>query len=183
MEGEMFESNKGSNNYDVFIGTFMSSQIDEKLVMKKTVIRGAVINIEETDYPSTKLYFLQKTLEGNSMGYYTGILNTTLTEIKISDINSLYNNEGFCIMSYISELGNGKGYSYVKFIGENISKLDPTIILNSSNNLLTDDTFTDDNKVSIDIYSCINFDENKCIEYFKKRFGMQKIKKNCTLLS
>jgi S-adenosylmethionine decarboxylase len=37
-------------------------------------------------------------------------------------------------------------------------------------------TFTDNNKVSIDIYSCMDFDENKCINYFKERFGMNKIK-------
>lgn len=37
-------------------------------------------------------------------------------------------------------------------------------------------TFTNNNKVSIDIYSCMTFDENKCIEYFKERFGMNKIK-------
>ncbi|OGS45974.1 MAG: hypothetical protein A2539_06570 [Elusimicrobia bacterium RIFOXYD2_FULL_34_15] len=115
IEGVIQESVTGSNNYDIYYATLSIVQAENQQMIDKIKIAGNITYQMETEYPNTQLYYLQKMLEGNSVGHYNGNLSTTLTLLRVNDINNPYNNEGFSIISFNSNLGAGSIYTTVKY--------------------------------------------------------------------
>ena len=116
MEGVIQESIVNSNNYDIYFATLSIIQAENQQIVERIKISGSITYQTEISYPNTQLYYLQKMVEGKSIGYYTGNLTTTLTLLRITETSNPYNNEGFSIMSFNSDLGAGMIYATARHI-------------------------------------------------------------------
>ena len=116
VEGYLTESVPGSGVYDEYQATWKLSQLGTESVSGTINLAGTVTYLESSEYPSTELYVLQTSIEGNSFGHYSGPLSTVLTHIRIADSNNPYSGEGFSIISYVSDSGTGQGWTYDQVI-------------------------------------------------------------------
>ncbi|MDD5687086.1 MAG: hypothetical protein PHE88_04555 [Elusimicrobia bacterium] len=114
IEAVIQESVVGSGNYDIYNATLTITEIGSQSIADRINLSGSIIYQTETEYPNTKIHYLQTAVEGTAAGYYTGNLTTIITLLRIDEISNPCNNEGFSIMSYNSSLGSGMSYSYVK---------------------------------------------------------------------
>lgn len=59
---------------------------------------------------------MQTNIEGTIYGHYGGPLSAVINHVRIVDGNNPYYGEGFSIISYVSDSGSGKGWTYDKLI-------------------------------------------------------------------
>jgi len=122
VEGHLMESVNGSGIYDNYQAIWTISKIGTNYVFAKENLNGTVNYHENSEY-SSKLYALQTSIEGVASGYYDSSLSVVLTHVRIDDNTNPYNGQGFSIISYTSELGSGKGWTYDKLISHDVIKL------------------------------------------------------------
>ena len=116
LEGELTESTQGSGTFDKFRGTWAIGKIKAGGVSTTLTINGTMSYTTRTEYPSTSLYVLQESLEGNTFGDYSVDLSSVLTHVGIVDENNPYDKEGFSLFSYISDTGSGGGWTYDELV-------------------------------------------------------------------
>jgi len=122
VEGYLTESAPGSG-YDQYQATWRLNKLRTETVSATINLNGDVTYQTSTEYPSTELYALQTFVEGNCFGHYTGPLSTVLTHVRVTDETNPYHGEGFSIISYISDSGQGEGWMYDKLVSPGIVKL------------------------------------------------------------
>lgn len=122
-EGYLAESIPESGIYDQYQATWRLSQVGSQTISATINLNGAVTYQTSTEYPSTQLYALQVSIEGNTFGHYTGTLSTVLTHLRVVSEDNPYYGEGFSIISYTSISGSGEGWTYNNLISPNMSEL------------------------------------------------------------
>ncbi len=114
LDGELTESVPGSGRYDSYAATWQINRVRTELISGKLTLNGTISRQDSTDYPSTGLDVIQTMVEGTTAGHYTGPLTTMLTQVLIANPDSIYQGQGFSILSYSSNEGSGEGWTFDK---------------------------------------------------------------------
>jgi uncharacterized protein DUF11 len=112
IEGQLEEFSQGSSEYDKLTASWKLTSIKGELVSGTIELNGNYNFLSSVEYPSVEVKTQQLYAEGFAYGYYTGPLSALITIVNIDDPNSNYNNQGFAIMSYVSNWANGEAWSY-----------------------------------------------------------------------
>jgi len=123
VEGYLSESVPDSNVFDQYQATWKLSRVGNETVSGTINLSGTINYQEGTEYPSTELYILQTCIEGATIGHYTGPLSTVLTHLRVDSQDNPYYGEGFSIISYVSNIGQGEAWAYNNLTSTNISQL------------------------------------------------------------
>ncbi len=123
VEGDLTEYIPNSNVYDQYCATWRLNHIGTQTVSATIYLNGTIDYQENIEYPSTEIYVVQTHIEGSPSGYYTGPLSTVLTHIRVADEANPYYGEGFSVISYISDLGQGEGWTYNKLDTLNVIEM------------------------------------------------------------
>lgn len=122
-DGYLAESVAGSGIYDQYQSTWTLSRVGTNVVSAKIRLNGSINYQESTEYPSTQIYTSQSSFEGTSSGHYTGPLSTVLTHVRVADETNPYDGEGFSVISYVSDAGQGQAWTYDQFMTPGVVKL------------------------------------------------------------
>jgi hypothetical protein len=122
-EGYLSESVPGSGTYDQYQSAWTLSRVGAATVSANVNLNGTINYQVSQEYPLTQLYTLQSSFEGTSSGHYTGPLSVVLTHVRVADETSPYDGEGFSVSSYVSDAGQGQGWTYDRLIAPGIVKL------------------------------------------------------------
>lgn len=123
VEGYLTESVEGSGIYDHYQATWRLNRLGTETVSATIDLNGTINYQTTAEYPSTGLYTLQTSIEGDCLGHYTGPLSTVVTHIRVANETNPYYGEGFSIISYISDSGQGEGWTYDKEVVPGIVEL------------------------------------------------------------
>ena len=122
VEGFLSESTPESGIYDQYQAEWKIGKVKEEFMSCTVNLTGTLSYQESAEYPGTEIYVLQTSVEGQAVGDYTGALSTVLTHLRVADEDNPYYGEGFSIISYVSESGQGEGWTYDKLVSA--SKVD-----------------------------------------------------------
>ena len=123
VEGYLTESMPESGIYDQYQAVWKIAELKGEVMSFTINLSGPITYQESTEYPLTELYVLQSCIEGTTFGHYTGPLSTVLTHLRISSPANPYYGEGFSIISYVSNIGQGEAWAYNNLTSPNISEL------------------------------------------------------------
>jgi uncharacterized repeat protein (TIGR01451 family) len=123
VEGFLIESTSGSGIYDQYQATWRLNRLGTQTVSATINLNGNITYQTTFEYPSTQFYLLQTSIEGETIGHYTGALSTVVTHLSVSDENNSYYGQGFSIISYVSEPGQGEGWTYDKKVSQGIVEM------------------------------------------------------------
>ncbi len=112
VEGYLTESVEGSGIYDHYIATWRLGRLGDKTVSATLNIEGTLNYLESMTYPSTGIHILETAVNGKTYGHYTEDISTVLMHLQVTDQVNPYNGEGFSIISYTSNAGQGEGWTY-----------------------------------------------------------------------
>lgn len=121
-DGYLIESIKGSGVYDLYNSTSTINQLDGEIVFAELTLNG-IVNYQKSINTTSEIYILQSLFKGNATGYYNRSLNVVLTHIRINNKAHQYYGQGFSIITYVSTLGAGFGWTYDKTISPNVVSL------------------------------------------------------------
>ncbi|MDD5558597.1 hypothetical protein [Candidatus Methylomirabilis sp.] len=116
VEGYLVESTPESNIYDKYQATWRFNRVGTRTTSGKINLNGTVSYQTTTEYPSTQLYVLQSSIEGTAFGHYTGPLSTVLTHVRVAGGTNPYDGEGFSFITYVSDSGQGEGWTYDRLV-------------------------------------------------------------------
>lgn len=122
VEGYLTESVPGNGIYDQYQATWKIGSIGGKTISAIINLNGTLTYQSDSSFPATELYVLQTSIDGTSIGHYNGPLSTVITHLRIVN-GTPYNGEGFSMISYTSNLGDGEGWTYDKLVSPGIVKL------------------------------------------------------------
>ncbi len=123
VEGYLTESVPDSNVYDQYQATWKIGRIGNITTSATVNLNGTLIYQDSSEFPATELHILQSSIEGAVSGHYAGPLSSVLNHIRIADSNNPYFGEGFSIISYVSESGQGQGWTYDKVTSPGIVEM------------------------------------------------------------
>jgi len=123
VEGYLTESTPASGTYDQYTATWTINRLGTSQVSATLTVSGSVSYQGETAYPSTQLYALQTSIQGETFGHYSGPLDFVLTHVRVADETNPYNGQGFSIISYSSDSRTGEGWTYDKEIRQDIIEM------------------------------------------------------------
>ncbi|MDD5772597.1 MAG: PKD domain-containing protein [bacterium] len=119
VEGYLTELSPGSGIYNKYEAVWKINRLDGIAVSINVNLNGIVTYNSSSVFTEVQLGLLQTNIEGNVYGDYSGILNTVLTRVRVTDESNPYYKEGFTIVSYNSGSGAGYGWAYNKPASEN----------------------------------------------------------------
>lgn len=108
-EGSISETINGSGVYDNLYGIWRFNRLKNQIVSGELNLNGT-INYQNSTNSTVGIYALQTSIEGTTQGHYPGPIEVTISHVRM--INGSYSGEGFSIISYITGLGSGQGYTY-----------------------------------------------------------------------
>jgi uncharacterized repeat protein (TIGR01451 family) len=123
VEGYLTESVPQSGIYDQYQATWKIGRIGNITTSVTINISGTISYQSSSEFPETDLYILQSSIDGTVSGHYAGSLSAVINHIRIADIDNPYFGEGFSIISYVSESGQGEGWTYDKVISPGVVKM------------------------------------------------------------
>lgn len=119
VEGYLIESVPENGIYDRYQATWKIGGIGGKIISAIINLNGTLTCKSDSSFPAIELHVLQTSIDGASIGHYNGPLSTVITHLRI--VNSTpYNGEGFSMISYTSNLGDGEGWTYDKLVSPGI---------------------------------------------------------------
>lgn len=119
VEGYLDESVLGSGIYDQYHATWKISRLGNAINSVITLnLNGVITYQNSSEFSATKLHLLQSVIEGTITGHYSGPLSVVLTHLRISDTNNPYYSQGFSGISYVSDAGQGEGWTYDKEVSQ-----------------------------------------------------------------
>lgn len=123
VEGYLTESTAGNGIYDQY-------QVNWRIGRLGTMVTSATINLNGTlsyqnylEFLDTELYVLQTSMEGIVSAHYSNPISIVLTQLRVIDESNPYYGQGFSIISYVSDIGSGEGWTYDKKIRQNVIEL------------------------------------------------------------
>jgi len=123
VEGYLTESVPDSGVYDQYQATWKIGRLSDIDTSATVNLNGTLTYQNSSEFPNTPLYILQSSIEGTLSGHYAGPLSAVINHIRIADIDNPYYGEGFSIISYVSESGQGEGWTYNKVISPGVVKI------------------------------------------------------------
>lgn len=118
-DGYFIESTNGSGVYDVFNSTSTINHLGTDVVYSEFTLNGTV-DYQKSQNSTSEIYILQSLFKGNATGYYNRSLSVVLTHVRINNKTHQYYGFGFSIISYVSTLGAGKGWTYDSTVSPNV---------------------------------------------------------------
>jgi parallel beta-helix repeat protein len=118
-DGYLIESTKNSSIYNQFNSTMTINQLGPDVIFAQPLMNGAV-NYQKSVNSTSEIYILQALFKGNCTGYYNQSLSVVLTHVRINNVTHPYYGQGFSIISYVSKLGVGLGWTYDKTVAQNV---------------------------------------------------------------
>jgi len=123
VEGYITESEQDSGDYIEYHSIWKMNKIGSEVITGTINLEGTISYEESNEYLSTDLYLMQTFVQGNTFGHYSGPLDTVLTHIRVTDEDNPYYCEGFSIISYVSDSGQGEGWTYDLMVYPDIVEL------------------------------------------------------------
>jgi len=111
VEGYLTESISGSGTYDKYQATWKIGRLGDKTISATITLNGSLSYLSALEFPATRLYFLQTSIEGTISGFYNGSLSTVINHLRIVN-GTPYEGEGYSTISYTSNFGTGEGWTY-----------------------------------------------------------------------
>ncbi len=121
-DGYLRESTKNSGIFDQFNSSMTINQLGTGVLFAQPTLNGTV-SYQKSINSTSKIYILQALFKGNCTGYYNKSLSVVLTHVRIDNTSHPYDGQGFSILTYISKLGAGLGWTYDKMVKTNITSL------------------------------------------------------------
>jgi alpha-tubulin suppressor-like RCC1 family protein len=123
VEGYLTESVPDSNVYDHYQATWKIGRLGTTTTSATINLNGTLSYQSSSEFPATDLYILQSSIGGTVCGHYVGPLSSVINHIRIADSNNPYFGEGFSIISYVSESGQGEGWTHDKVVSPGIVEM------------------------------------------------------------
>jgi uncharacterized repeat protein (TIGR01451 family) len=111
VEGYLTESVPDSGVYNQYEATWKVGRLGNTTTSATIQLKGTLSYQNSSIFPATDLYILQSSVDGSVSGHYAGSLSSVLNHVRIADSDNPYNGEGFSIISYVSESGQGEGWT------------------------------------------------------------------------
>jgi uncharacterized repeat protein (TIGR01451 family) len=123
VEGYLTESTPNSGIYDKYHATWRLGRLADRITSVTLNLEGNFSYQGSLGYPSTRIYALQTSVEGTTFGDYKENLSTVLTHLRVSDETNPYHGQGFSIISYTSNSGQGEGWAYNRLVASGKTEL------------------------------------------------------------
>ena len=123
VEGYLTESIPDSGIYDRYHATWRLGRLADRITSVTLNLEGNLSFQGSSGYPSTRIYVLQTSVEGTTFGDYKENLSTVLTHLRVSDETNPYHGQGFSIISYTSNSGQGEGWAYNRLVASGKTEL------------------------------------------------------------
>jgi uncharacterized repeat protein (TIGR01451 family) len=125
-EGFLTETTSGSGLYDKYSSMWTFNRLSGILTSTyaNLNLNGILSGFNTVNYPSTKINALTGNFNGKLSGDYTQDLDVLLSLVRINDAVNPFNGEGFSILSYNSNLGQGQGWTYCSQISTDRTEME-----------------------------------------------------------
>ena len=123
VEGYLTESVPDSNIYDQYEATWKIGCSGDTTMSATIHLNGTLTYHSTSEFPDTELYVLQSSIEGSLSGHYAGSLIAVINHIRIDDVNKPHSGEGFSIISFTTNSGQGQGWTCDKVSSPGIVKM------------------------------------------------------------
>jgi uncharacterized repeat protein (TIGR01451 family) len=123
VEGYLTESLPDSSVYDQYEATWKIGRLGNTTTSATIHLKGILSYQSSSEFPNTPLYILQSSIEGTVSGHYADSLSSVVNHIRIADATNPYFGEGFSIISYVSESGQGEGWTYDRQVSPGVVEM------------------------------------------------------------